>query len=1146
MKTNKKRFVRFLGVNASGMKSKMLTFRKVLKELEPSVFFIQESKYSETGQMKLGNNFIIFELVRQNRSGGGLALGCSKDLKPVLMREGNDEIEALSVNIFANKTKIRCCLAYGPQENENNDKKEAFWNFLDNEVNEAVESKSGFILQFDGNLWAGDRLIPGDPRPQNKNGKLFEEFLNRNPHLVIVNSLPICKGLITRSRLKDGKLEESVLDIFVVCSSLLPYVKRMVIDENKKYILTNYHKAKNGEKAVDTDHFTEFMDLEIETVEEKPAREEIFNFKDLESQELFKNLTSDTKAFTNCFNNEKPIEEQIENWRKTLKNFCHKAFKKIRIKRSRPRPIHKSIGYLIDKRNALVKNKAPSEEINNLDSIIADKQASHNREKILKNFKTFSENPENIQMNKMWKLMKNICPKIKQTPPTAKKNYKGKLISTKEGLKNLLANEYKNRLRTRPVREDYKSMKLRRKKIFEMKMFLAKRRQSEPWTMKNLDTALSDLKNNKSRDFEGYINEIFKKEVIGSNLKESLLIMFNSLKHEKIIPQFFNYANITTVPKSGPRSELKNERGIFCVPVIRAILMRLIYNSKYDIIDKNMSDSQMGARKGKGCKSNIWMVNGIIHETLRGKNKKPVLFQIYDYAQMFDSMHLEEAINDIYDVGLTDENLALIHKANEKVHMSVKTTGGLTRRQIITDSVLQGDTWGSMLASVQADAIAKDVEKAELGYTYKGSMQISMLGLVDDLIGITEVGYKAQQLNAILNVKSAEKGLQFGTKKCKTMLVGHMKENYTNNELKVDYWKEDMIERVGNEVTEVVDRYMGEIVIDATEQYKYLGFVISTKGDNMANITAVQKKSNGIIRSLLNKLEKLNLRDYYYECAIIFMNAILRGSILYASETYYNLTEKNIRILERIEENFMRKILKTKRSCPIIQMYLELGQWPARFEIKKQRLLFLKNILDEDEKCRVFRFFQLQLEHPSKNDWVSNCKDDLKQLEILESFDQIRKMSRSDFKQILKTKIRIHALQYLLGKRGSKGKQICYDKLEMAEYLLPHNKEMNNIEKQNTFSIRNGMVELPDNYGKVETCICGKKEDMKHVYSCNMLSKEEIEIQYENIYNGNIYKQRKVLKRFEENLKKRNFMKLSKVPCDQNIGPLSCYQSSNG
>ena len=242
----------------------------------------------------------------------------------------------------------------------------------------------------------------------------------------------------------------------------------------------------------------------------------------------------------------------------------------------------------------------------------------------------------------------------------------------------------------------------------------------------------------------------------------------------------------------------------------------------------------------------------------------------------------------------------------------------------------------------------------------------------------------------------------------------------------------------------------------------------------------------------------------------------------------------------------MRKILKTKRSCPITQMYLELGQWPARFEIKKLRLLFLKSILDEDEKSRVFQFFKLQLEHPSKNDWVSNCKNDLKDLEIFESLDQIRKMSKSDFKIILKNKIRMHALKYLLEKRGSKGKEIFYNKLEMAEYLLPHNKEMNIEEKQKTFAIRNKMVDIPDNYGKQETCICGKQQNMNHIYNCEILNQEEITIQYENIYNGNIHNQRKVLKRFENNLKARNhIISSSKVPCDQVIGPLNCYQSSN-
>lgn len=28
---------------------------------------------------------------------------------------------------------------------------------------------SGFILQFDGNLWAGTEIIPGDPHKQNRN-----------------------------------------------------------------------------------------------------------------------------------------------------------------------------------------------------------------------------------------------------------------------------------------------------------------------------------------------------------------------------------------------------------------------------------------------------------------------------------------------------------------------------------------------------------------------------------------------------------------------------------------------------------------------------------------------------------------------------------------------------------------------------------------------------------------------------------------------------------------------------------------------------------------------------------------------------------------------------------------------------------------
>ena len=189
--------------------------------------------------------------------------------------------------------------------------------------------------------------------------------------------------------------------------------------------------------------------------------------------------------------------------------------------------------------------------------------------------------------------------------------------------------------------------------------------------------------------------------------------------------------------------------------IIRYISMRIIYNEKYPEIDMNMSDSQMGGRKGKGCRNNIFIINGVIHDVLRSKKNKPVVLQIYDYAQMFDSINLEQAISDVYETGLKDENLSLIYKANKEIFMSVNTPDGLSERQVLKNIVLQGDTFGSILASVQVDTIGQECSQSGYGYNYKDILPVGMLGLVDDIIGITEVGYKAQMMNAFMNIKTA-------------------------------------------------------------------------------------------------------------------------------------------------------------------------------------------------------------------------------------------------------------------------------------------------------------------------------------------------------------------------------------------------------
>ena len=55
--------------------------------------------------------------------------------------------------------------------------------------------------------------------------------------------------------------------------------------------------------------------------------------------------------------------------------------------------------------------------------------------------------------------------------------------------------------------------------------------------------------------------------------------------------------------------------------------------------------------------------------------------------------------------------------------------------------------------------------------------------------------------------------------------------------------------------------YDGKVQMEKTESYKHLGFMISSKGDNMVNIREVKNKSIGVIRKTFTKIASLNLNQ---------------------------------------------------------------------------------------------------------------------------------------------------------------------------------------------------------------------------------------------------------------------------------------------
>ena len=189
----------------------METFNKVLNDLTPSVFILEETERKLADPpLKVSNlnNYQVFELRREKEKtdggkrleGGGIAIGMLHQLNPVLTRQGDDEAECLSVEFSIAKQKFLCVAGYGPQMGDTRERKEKYWSYMNEEVKSAKKEGKSIIIQLDTNSWVGPNIIPSDPNQQNSNGRLMKTFLEENPALSVANSLPSCEGTITRER----------------------------------------------------------------------------------------------------------------------------------------------------------------------------------------------------------------------------------------------------------------------------------------------------------------------------------------------------------------------------------------------------------------------------------------------------------------------------------------------------------------------------------------------------------------------------------------------------------------------------------------------------------------------------------------------------------------------------------------------------------------------------------------------------------------------------------------------------------------------------------------------------------------------------------------------------------------------------------
>ena len=125
----------------------------------------------------------------------------------------------------------------------------------------------------------------------------------------------------------------------------------------------------------------------------------------------------------------------------------------------------------------------------------------------------------------MWKVKKTLFPRAKD-PPTAKKDDFGNLITAPSALRTLYLSTYKNRLEHRKMDERYKDIRQLKNELWEIRFESLKGKPSNPWIIVYLENATN---NNQSRDPKNIINELFKRGIAGSSLKQALVDLMNMI-----------------------------------------------------------------------------------------------------------------------------------------------------------------------------------------------------------------------------------------------------------------------------------------------------------------------------------------------------------------------------------------------------------------------------------------------------------------------------------------------------------------------------------------------------------------------------------------------------------------------------------------
>ncbi len=382
-----------------------------------------------------------------------------------------------------------------------------------------------------------------------------------------------------------------------------------------------------------------------------------------------------------------------------------------------------------------------------------------------------------------------------------------------------------------------------------------------------------------------------------------------------------------------------------------------------------------------------------------------------------------------------DTNLwTLIRKLNQNLTAKIRTKDGLTRSIKIKDSIRQGGVLSVAQYALLMDEISKEITKESKGIEIPNTDgKIGDLLWVDDVALLSTDEKELQELLDITEKTAKKYRIEFGKEKSKVLKIGKKGEKNPNLKL-------------------------GNMEMDMTKTYEYLGETINDKGNIENHIKKIRGKAEAAYQTVrvIAGDKDFNLIDM--ETTWKLIETCVLPIITYASETWNN-TKEQTKSLNRILDNIIKRTVQTPVSTPRESLYMETGLIDIEHQAKKKQLMMKHRI-----KKTASNLMTSTINSNTKGGWSDRLSELEKSINLTENeYDKtkltMKKEVNKRIKESFQEKINKDAeekskVQHLVNGQPN------WEPGKMKEYLY----KMPRKEASIIFQARSRMLKVKSNY----------------------------------------------------------------------------------